>query len=47
MGSGDGETVQTYRSMDTCNDKIVLPCDSEELLMVISDLNEHDNFLKQ
>lgn len=30
IGSGDGEG----RQMQVCNDRITLPCDSEELIMV-------------
>ncbi|KAL1494361.1 hypothetical protein ABEB36_009972 [Hypothenemus hampei] len=31
-GSGDGDDLDS-RSIDICNDKIVLPCDSDELIM--------------
>lgn len=32
-GSGGGDPQQG-RQMDTCGDRIVLPCDSEDLIMV-------------
>ncbi|XP_030751897.1 uncharacterized protein LOC115879289 [Sitophilus oryzae] len=32
-GSGTDDTEETMRALDLCNDKIVLPCDSEDLVM--------------
>lgn len=34
-GSGDDTFEEFSRAIDFCHDKIVLPCDSEELLMMV------------
>lgn len=35
-GSGDGGLEEASRALEMCNDKVILPCDSEELLMVLN-----------